>query len=1076
MSRSRRWVRGLVLASAGAVAVWGGADQRAGTAPVAAADSTVDARDDDDVRSEHLPWSATIASPIAITRDDAFVWSVNPDDDSVSVFRVARDANVRVAEIPVGDEPWCVAITPDGAKVFVTNMASGTVSVINAGTRRVVATIKVGTEPFGCALTPDGKRLYVANQSSDSVSVIDTRGNYVVTTIWNVGPKPHGVAITADGKKVYVTQFLSERPGPNETRPRTQSEGADDGRVGRVTVIDAEWNRVIKTIVLNPILVSAFFQSDGNTLAREPLTGVFDNRTRAFPNLLEAVVIKGRRAYVANTCSSPNGPFRFNVNVQSCLSVIDITRDVEARPSLNMNDGVNFEPPGTRLFNTNPVAIAFKRSVNEGFAVLAATNRLLRVELDAQGNPTINPPAMAGDPGNIIRIELIEEALEAASIPDPADTIGGKNPRGIVINSRDTRAYVMDFVSRDVAVVDISGPDPSEYRTIARIQSADLPAPGSVAAIVLRGKQLFNTAIGPEGAAANSQRPAGRMSDFGWGTCYSCHPQGLTDSVTWMFADGPRQAISMESTFAFAQAVIRNGAPLLPLSHQRVLNWSAVRDEVQDFTRNIRAVSGGGGLIEDIPEGVAGLGEVPDLVPLANSGRSADLDAIATYLALGVRAPIAPMRHDSSTIRKGRELFETAGCQNCHGGSNWTISILDVTPPPAATEIVDAQLARFLCRVGTFDPTLFTDGKGNEIRANNVANVQARGAAGFNVPSLIAVFASAPYLHSGAAPTLVAVLENVTHRSAGTGVDTLANLQDRKALVAFLAAIDRRTEPFLNVNPPGAVCGPSSAAGRRPADFARPVAHRARVSHRREDHAVLGPHVAAVTAPGAADDVGRRASLEHRGVSLEGQQPALDAHAKQVSAEPTVAPPHAVAGHDQGDGVPAQGGADRPHGPRMTDTLRDPGIGAGLAEGDPPRRLQHPPLEIRHPGQVHRHREEGAPAPEVLVQLLPRALGQPAGRCRGGLLEASGSDQADAVRRGLDGQALHERPEVGLGLPRRPDHTPGQIRGRRLRLEVRPQQLIQSVRCRGVTHSQLLAVPARRAAGPCPARADSSQC
>ena len=54
-----------------------------------------------------------------------------------------------------------------------------------------------------------------------------------------VGTKPHGIAITADGKKVYVTQLLSERPAPGETRPLTQSEGADDGRVGRVTVIDA---------------------------------------------------------------------------------------------------------------------------------------------------------------------------------------------------------------------------------------------------------------------------------------------------------------------------------------------------------------------------------------------------------------------------------------------------------------------------------------------------------------------------------------------------------------------------------------------------------------------------------------------------------------------------------------------------------------------------------------------------------------------------------------------------------------------------------------------------------------------
>jgi YVTN family beta-propeller protein len=765
---------------------------------------------------------ATRSSPIAITPDDKFVWSVNPDTDSVSVFSVARDTNKKVAEIRVGREPWCVAIKSDDGrkdpyrgwgnhrdeddtKVYVTNMVSGTVSVIDAQTRKLIKTIKVGTEPFGCALSPNGRTLYVSNQSSDSVSVIDTRSDYVIKTIGNVGHKPHGIAVTADGEKVYVTQLLSQQPPPYEVRPLTQTEGADDGRVGRVTVIDADSKRVIKEVVLKPILVAPFFQSDGNTLAREPLTQTFDNRTTAFPNLLEAIEIRGRFAYVTGTCSSPNGPFRFNVNVQSCLSVIDTRADKEAVPSLNMNDGVNFEPVGVKLFNTNPFAVAFKRQSAEGFVVVAATNRLLRVEVNAQGVPTINPPLNAQDPGHIVRIELKDPQEIRQS--DPQDVIGGKNPRGIVLNSRDTRAYVMDFVSRDVAVVDISNYDPSKYATLARIPSASLPAAGTVDATVLRGKQLFNTAIGPEGAAPNSLRPAGRMSDTGWGSCYSCHVNGLNDSVTWMFADGPRQTISMESTFTFGDTIIHNGAPVLPESHQRALNWSAVRDEVQDFERNIRAVSGGGGLIEGILEGAAGLAQVPDLVGTANTGRDADLDAIATYIALGVRAPISPL--EDQNVKEGRRLFAAAGCQSCHGGKDWTNSIVDFQPPAVAAQVVDAQLSEFLCRVGTFDPGLFTDGRSNEIRANNVANVQARGAIGFNVPSLISVFASAPYLHSGAAPTLDAVLQNVTHRSAGTaGHDTLGNPKDRKELVLFLQSIDRTTKPFPGGRLPAGVCGP----------------------------------------------------------------------------------------------------------------------------------------------------------------------------------------------------------------------------------------------------------------------------
>jgi YVTN family beta-propeller protein len=226
--------------------------------------------------------------PIAITRDNAQVWSVNPDSDSVSVFDVAGDHNVRIDQVPVGKEPWCVAITPDSAKVYVTNMVSGTVSVINRSARVVVKTIKVGTEPFGCALSPDGSKLYVTNQSSDDVSLINTSTDAVIKTIRPVGPKPRGIAVSADGTKVYVTQFLSQSPADDESRPLTQTEGSDTGRVGRVTVIDGVGNRPIRVIPLKSFDVAAFFKSDGDTLGRIPLSGAgFNTTTKAFPNLLE---------------------------------------------------------------------------------------------------------------------------------------------------------------------------------------------------------------------------------------------------------------------------------------------------------------------------------------------------------------------------------------------------------------------------------------------------------------------------------------------------------------------------------------------------------------------------------------------------------------------------------------------------------------------------------------------------------------------------------------------------------------------------------------------------------------------
>src|SRR4030095_6869250 len=123
------------------------------------------------------------------------------------------------------------------------------------------------------------------------------------------------------------------------------------------------------------------------------------------------------------------------------------------------------------------------------------------------------------------------------------------------------------------------------------------------------------------------------------------------------------QAISMESTGEHPQPLDpatdlpflnANGAPDLPDFKQRVLNWSAVRDEVQDFELNIRAVSGGQGLITD---GLA----VVNLVPTSTTGRSADLDAIAAYIAMGIRAPIPPKSNVIPT--QGRSLFAAANCQ-----------------------------------------------------------------------------------------------------------------------------------------------------------------------------------------------------------------------------------------------------------------------------------------------------------------------------------------------------------------------------------------------------------------------------
>lgn len=123
---------------------------------------------------------------------------------SVSLFDTAT--NAPQGAIPVGNGPTDIAITPDGTRAYVANAQDDTVSAIDIPTNAVVATIPVGDEPRGIAIAPNGTRVYVANTKSNSVSVISTATPSNVGPAIAVGAEPEGIAITPDGLRSLVAQ------------------------------------------------------------------------------------------------------------------------------------------------------------------------------------------------------------------------------------------------------------------------------------------------------------------------------------------------------------------------------------------------------------------------------------------------------------------------------------------------------------------------------------------------------------------------------------------------------------------------------------------------------------------------------------------------------------------------------------------------------------------------------------------------------------------------------------------------------------------------------------------------------
>jgi YVTN family beta-propeller protein len=235
------------------------------------------------------------------------------------------------ATIPVGSEPFGVAIPPNGAYAYVTNDGGTTVSVISTATNTVTATIPVGSEPAGVAVAPNGAHAYVANHADNSVSVIDTATNTVTSTV-PVGIGPSGVAVTPNSEFVYVTNWGSGSVSVISTATNTVTATISVGNYSyfitispngayayvtnaannSVSVISTATNTVTSTITVGSMPVGVAVSSNG---AYVYIANGGDNSVSVIStatNTVTATISVGNYPYCV--AINPNGTYAFVAN------------------------------------------------------------------------------------------------------------------------------------------------------------------------------------------------------------------------------------------------------------------------------------------------------------------------------------------------------------------------------------------------------------------------------------------------------------------------------------------------------------------------------------------------------------------------------------------------------------------------------------------------------------------------------------------------------------------------------------------------------------------------------------------
>src|SRR5262245_5090466 len=200
----------LAAASFATAACSSGADRKPDTQPSA-----------DSASSAAAAPKSSLSGAAASGSELAYV--TNEDSRNLSIVDAGTDRVI--ATIEVGTRPRGVHATPDGRTVFVAlsgspkcpptmpdaeceklqaDKSKDGIAVVDATTRKVTRVLPGGSDPENFDISADGTRLFVSNEDAGVASVVDIASGKVVSSV-RVGREPEGVRVQPDGKAVWVT-------------------------------------------------------------------------------------------------------------------------------------------------------------------------------------------------------------------------------------------------------------------------------------------------------------------------------------------------------------------------------------------------------------------------------------------------------------------------------------------------------------------------------------------------------------------------------------------------------------------------------------------------------------------------------------------------------------------------------------------------------------------------------------------------------------------------------------------------------------------------------------------------------
>lgn len=164
------------------------------------------------------------------------VYVTNIVSGSVSVLDFNLNKVIKIIQCGSGSEG--IDITPDGSEIWVSNNIENTINVINTYNNQVISTLRAGKEPKKLKFSKNGKYCLVANASDGTVSVFDQQSKKEIKVI------------RLHGKQTLLERLLYHTPRPVNIlmHPNGLYAFISNSNANKIEVIDLKTFRIVSTI------------------------------------------------------------------------------------------------------------------------------------------------------------------------------------------------------------------------------------------------------------------------------------------------------------------------------------------------------------------------------------------------------------------------------------------------------------------------------------------------------------------------------------------------------------------------------------------------------------------------------------------------------------------------------------------------------------------------------------------------------------------------------------------------------------------------------------------------------------